>query len=208
MYPYGIAVDGVANVYVTDTHNYRIQKFLSSSTLQNFSISIFRPSTGYWSFDHNLDGIVDKSFRYGGSTDQIIKGDWDGNGKDGIAIFRPASGYWYFDYNLDGIIDKSFRYGGSEDRIIVGKWQGTLQDGIAIFRPSTGYWYFDYNLDGIVDKSFRYGGSTDQIIKGDWDGDGKDGIAIFRPASGYGTLTTTSMVSSINPSGMGGVKTG
>ena len=149
------------------------------------AIGIFRPSTGYWYFDYNLDGIVDNSFRYGGSSDQIIHGDWDGDGKDGIAIFRPSTGYWYFDYNLDGIVDKSFRYGGSTDRIIVGKWNSTLQDGIAIFRPSTGYWYFDYNLDGMVDKSFRYGGSNDQIIQGDWNGDGKDGIAIFRPSSGY-----------------------
>ena len=60
-------------------------------------IAIFRPSTGYWYFDYNLDGIVDKSFRYGSSTDQIIKGDWQGTGRDGIAIFRPSTGYWYFD---------------------------------------------------------------------------------------------------------------
>ncbi|MDD1701300.1 MAG: PQQ-binding-like beta-propeller repeat protein [Methanoregula sp.] len=150
----------------------------------NDGIAIFRNSTGYWYFDHNLDGTVNKSFRFGGSTDQIIKGDWNGDGKDGIAIFRPSTGYWYFDNNLDGVVDKSFRYGGSTDRIIVGNWQGT-QDGIAIFRPSTGYWYFDYNLDGTVNKSFRYGGSTDQIIKGDWNGDGNDGIAIFRPSTGY-----------------------
>jgi subtilisin family serine protease len=88
----------------------------------NEGIAVFRPSTGYWYFDYNLDGIVDKSFRYGGSTDQIIKGDWNGDGSDGIAIFRPSSGYWYFDYNLDGIVDKSFRYGGSADQIIAGKW--------------------------------------------------------------------------------------
>ena len=45
-------------------------------------------------------------------ADQIIKGDWQGTGRDGIAIFRPSTGYWYFDYNLDGIVDNSFRYGG------------------------------------------------------------------------------------------------
>jgi PKD repeat protein len=148
-------------------------------------IGIFRPSTGYWYFDFNLDSIVNKSIRFGGSTDQITVGDFNGDGKDGIAIFRPSTGYWYFDNNLDGTVDKSFRYGGNSDNIIVGKWQGSLQDGIAIFRPSTGYWYFDYNLDGTVDKSFRYGGITDRIIKGDWQGTGNDGIAIFRPSTGY-----------------------
>ncbi len=29
-------------------------------------IAIFRPASGDWYFDYNLDGIVDKSFRYGG----------------------------------------------------------------------------------------------------------------------------------------------
>ena len=85
-------------------------------------IAIFRPSNGYWYFDYNLDGIIDKSFRYGQSTDRIIAGDWQGTGRDGIATFRPSSGYWYFDTNLDGAVDKSFRYGGSTDRIIAGKW--------------------------------------------------------------------------------------
>ena len=86
--------------------------------------------------------LVDKSFRYGGSTDQIIMGDWQGTGSDGIAIFRPSTGYWYFDYNLDGTIDKSFRYGSRTDQIIKGDWQGTGRDGIAIFRPSTGVLVF------------------------------------------------------------------
>ena len=55
----------------------------------NDGIAIFRNSTGYWYFDNNLDAIINSSFRYGGSTDQIIKGDWQGTGRDGIAIFRP-----------------------------------------------------------------------------------------------------------------------
>jgi len=150
----------------------------------NDGIAIFRPSTGYWYFDKNLDGVINSSFRYGGSTDRIIKGNWTGNG-DGIAIFRPSTGYWYFDYELDGIVDKFFRYGGSTDQIITGDWDGDGKDGIAIFRPSTGYWYFDYNLDGVINQSFRYGGTNDRIITGDWDGDGKDGIAIFRNTTGY-----------------------
>ena len=170
-------------VYNADGYN-STQKAGYINADVNNGIAIFRPSTGYWYFDNNVDGLINFSFRYGGSNDQIIKGDWQGSGRDGIALFRNTTGYWYFDYNLDGIVDKSFRYGGSTDQIIVGKWQGT-NDGIAIFRPSTGYWYFDYNLDGVVDKSFRYGGSTDQIIAGDWDGDGLDGIAIFRPSNGY-----------------------
>jgi len=95
---------------------------LSTGSITSSQIGIFRPSSGYWYFDYNLDGIVNKSFRYGGVGDKIIQGDWQGTGKDGIAIFRPSTGYWYFDYNLDGIVDKSFRYGGGTDQIIAGKW--------------------------------------------------------------------------------------
>jgi PKD repeat protein len=157
---------------------------ITPPTVVSDGIAIFRPASGYWYFDNNLDGIVDKNFRYGGSTDKIIAGNWT-TASTGIAIFRNSTGYWYFDNNLDGIVDKSFRYGGGSDQIIKGDWQGNGTDGIAIFRPSTGYWYFDNNLDGVVDTSFRYGGINDRIIKGDWDSDGKDGIAIFRPSTGY-----------------------
>ena len=59
----------------------------------NDGIAIFRPSTGYWYFDYNLDGVLDNSYRYGGIGDQIVNGDWLGMRADGIAIFRPASGY-------------------------------------------------------------------------------------------------------------------
>ena len=93
-----------------------------TAAVSNDGIAIFRPASGYWYFDNNPDGIVDTSFRFGGSADQNIKGDWNGDGSDGIAIFRPASGYWYFDNNLDGIVDTSFRYGGSTDKIVVGSW--------------------------------------------------------------------------------------
>jgi C1A family cysteine protease/uncharacterized protein YneR len=149
----------------------------------NDGIVIFRPTTGYWYFDYNLEGNADNSFRYGGTGDQIIKGNWQGLEADGIAIFRPSTGNWYFDFNNNGNINRSFRYGGTGDQIIKGNWQGT-NDGIAIFRNSTGYWYFDFNLDGVVNQSFRYGGVGDQIIAGNWAGT-NDGIAIFRPSTGY-----------------------
>jgi len=85
-------------------------------------IAIFRPSTGFWYFDYNLDGAVDNSYRYGGNRDQIIAGDWQGTGMDGIAIFRSSTGCWYFDYNLDSIIDKSSQFGTSENTAIAGNW--------------------------------------------------------------------------------------
>jgi PKD repeat protein len=153
----------------------------------NDGIALFRNSTGYWYFDSNLDGVSEKSFRYGNNGDRIIKGDWLGTGKDGIANVSSSTGNWSFDYNLDGIVDKSFLYGNSLDKIVAGDWNGTGRDGIAIFRPSTGYWYFDNNLDGVVDWNFRFGGNpyNDTPVVGDWNSTGRDGIAIFRNETGY-----------------------
>ena len=56
--------------------------------IRKTELHIFRPSTGRWYFDTNLDGFYDKSFRFGNPTDQVIAGDWDGDEKDGIALFR------------------------------------------------------------------------------------------------------------------------
>ena len=120
--------------------------------------------------------LYDKSFRFGGSTDQIIRGDWLGTGKDGIAIFRPSTGYWYFDNNLDGVYDKSFRYGNPTDRILAGQWISvipgapaaefiankrsgsaplsvTFTDQSTGTQPVTSSW--DFTNDGRYDSSLR-----------------------------------------------------
>ena len=41
--------------------------------------TVYRSSvllSGDWYFDNNLDGIVNRSFKYGGSGDQILAGKW------------------------------------------------------------------------------------------------------------------------------------
>ncbi|MDD1699744.1 MAG: hypothetical protein LUQ04_03005 [Methanoregula sp.] len=73
MNPDGTGQIPITNNSVTDREpSWEITSTASGSN----SIAIFRPSTGYWYFDYNLDGVVYKFFRYGGSPDRIIAGKW------------------------------------------------------------------------------------------------------------------------------------
>jgi hypothetical protein len=86
-------------------------------------IGIFRPATGFWYLDLNVDGIYDKAIKFGQKGDTPFTGDWDGDGYAGIGIFRPSTGFWYLDNNLDGVADTQFRYGGALDIPVTGRFK-------------------------------------------------------------------------------------
>ena len=92
---------------------------IAKSTKQ---VAVFRPATGNWYFDYNLDGIVDKSLHYGTKGDVPFAGDWNGDGVDDIAVFRPVTGNWYFDNDADGITDFAFHFGTNGDIPLMGVW--------------------------------------------------------------------------------------
>jgi hypothetical protein len=132
-------------------------------------------ASGYWYFDNNLDGIINTSFRYGGSPDKIIKGDWEGTGREGIAIFRPGTGYWYFDYNLDGVVDKSFRFGGASDRIIDGKG--------------------NYDSQPVIGSMIPHEGTSERIISVTLIGNNfQDGATVILMKRGNSNITATNVV--------------
>jgi hypothetical protein len=167
---------------------------------------------GVWDLDYDNDGVADKVFGYGASTDVPVVGDWNGDGKDTVGVFR--NGVWFLDYDNDGVVDNILGYGTSTDVPVVGDWNGDGKDTAGIFR--NGGWHLDYDNDGVPDKVFGYGTSTDLPVVGDWNGDGKDTAGIFRSGGwhldydndgvpdevfGYGTSTDLPVVGDWNGDG-------
>jgi hypothetical protein len=51
-------------------------------------------------------GDADKSFFYGDTGDQILVGDWDGDGDDTVGVYRPSERRLYLNFeNASGPAD-------------------------------------------------------------------------------------------------------
>ena len=146
------------------------------------TVGVYRPSTRTWFLDYDNDGVWDKRFTFGLSTDLPVAGDWNGDGKDAIGVYRPSTRTWFLDYDNDGVWDKRFTFGLSTDLPVAGDWNGDGKDSVGVYGPSTSTWYLDYDNDGVWDKSVIFGLSTDLPVVGDWNGDGKDAIGVYRPS--------------------------
>ncbi|MGB8380408.1 MAG: cell surface protein, partial [Dermatophilaceae bacterium] len=69
---------------------------------------------------------------------QVVTGDWDGDGKDGIGTF--LNGTWYLrDALSPGPANRVVRYGNAGDRPMASDWNGVRGDGIGTFLA--GNWY-------------------------------------------------------------------
>lgn len=105
-------------------------------------IGLYRPSTGEWFFDDNVDGIIDFTVpEFGGPGDIPLIGDWNGDGQDDLGIYRPDGGLWALDEDGDRENDTGkngndndliFFSGGVGDIPMVGDFDGDGQDGVAI----------------------------------------------------------------------------
>ncbi len=129
-------------------------------------ISVFRPSTGTWSFRGA------NSVYYGQSGDIPIPADYTGDGRTDVALFRPSTGTWY----VHGAA--ALQYGQNADVPVPADYNGDGRADIALFRPSTGTWYFRGGT------SVYFGESGDIPIPADYTGDGRTDIAVFRPSTG------------------------
>lgn len=115
------------------------------------------------------------SVTYGRASDQLLVGDWNGDGLDSLAIYR------------DGVIrgrnalgpgpeDVTLTIGRPGDTIIVGDWNGDGIDTVGLRRGTS---YFIANShSNAVSSSVNLGRSYDQSLVADWNNDGKDTIAL------------------------------
>ncbi|WP_193312996.1 CAP domain-containing protein [Georgenia subflava] len=119
-------------------------------------------------------------FTYGGPTDQVYVGDWDGDGTDTLAVRRGAT-FHVRNANSSGPESHRFTYGRPGDVVLVGDWDGDGTDTLAVRRGAV-YHVKNDLAGGPADQQVVYGRASDVVLVGDWDGDGDDTFAVRRGA--------------------------
>ncbi|PYF96331.1 Multicopper oxidase with three cupredoxin domains (includes cell division protein FtsP and spore coat protein CotA) [Georgenia satyanarayanai] len=117
---------------------------------------------------------------YGRPGDEILVGDWDGDGTDTLAVRRGTTVH-VSNSLTGGDADAVVTYGRPGDEILVGDWDGDGTDTLAVRRGGE-YFLKDSISSGPADRVLRFGRATDTVVVGDWDGDGVDALAVRRGA--------------------------
>jgi len=125
---------------------------------------------------------IDHVFRFGGSGDQPVAGDFSGSGLSKIGVFRD--GKWKIDMDGDGrfdsLQDAIFEFGQAGDIAIVGDFNGDGLDEVAVVRGNQVM--VDSNGNGrldATDRVFQIEGDGDGVVVGDFDGDGIDEAVFY-----------------------------
>jgi protocatechuate 3,4-dioxygenase beta subunit len=127
--------------------------------------------------------VIDHVFRFGGTGDLPMAGDWNGDGIDSLAVFRD--GRWLIDLDGNGRWnqeDLRTVFGQPGDRPIVGDWNGDGIDDLGIVRGDE--WWMDIDSDRQLtsqDKRVIFETGDALPVAGDWNGDGIDEPGVFVP---------------------------
>lgn len=153
----------------------------------------YRPSNGFAYLTNQMPrdgggaiGDPDLTFFFGNPGDQVVVGDWDGNGTDTLGIRRRGK-MFLTNVNATSVADTEFFFGVEGDTAFGGDPDGDGSDGIYLYRPSSGFVYFANavrtGFDAVAPTAgeFFYGVPSDAFEIGDWDGDGIDTAGVFRP---------------------------
>ena len=131
------------------------------------------------------------SAQFGAATDVVLRGDWDGDGKDTLAV-RRDNVFYITNSTAGGDPTASFTFGEPTDEILVGDWNGDGKDTLAI-RRGTLFLFTNSTTGGAPTTSFNFGATGDTYVVGDWNGDGKDTLG-YRRGNVYSLSNTTTTV--------------
>jgi hypothetical protein len=164
-------------------------------------IGVVRPQangTDVFSLDSNGNGVFDAGdqvFSFGLSSDTVLVGDWNGDGKAKIGVVRfdsNGTAVVSLDSNGDGVFDAGdqvFTFGQAGDKFIVGDWNGDGKAKVGVVR-NDGFGgatvILDSNGKGAADPNnavFPFGYYSDTFLVGDWNGDGKSKVGVVRPTA-------------------------
>ena len=126
-------------------------------------------------------GLTGGTLLPGMASDELLVGDWDGDGIDDIG-YREGSTFHLL--NRVSGQETTFAYGRPGDDVYVGDWDGDGDDTIAVRR---GNQFFVRNsfTDGWADEVLTFGRVDDEVIVGDWDGNGSETLGVRRGNAYY-----------------------
>ncbi len=160
------------------------------------SPGMFRPSDGfaYLTNETPSDGGVGVgdpalTFYFGMPGDQVLVGDWDGDGTDTLGIRRGGK-MFLTNVNATSVADREFFFGVPGDIAFGGDADGDGSDRVFLYRPSSGFVYYTSETptdpSGVAETSgtLFFGLPSDRFMVGDWDADKVDTVGVFRPSDG------------------------
>jgi hypothetical protein len=164
---------------------------------------MYRPSNGfaYLTNETPPDGGVgvgdpDLTFFFGIPGDEVVAGDWDGDGTDTLGIRRNGKMY-LTNVNATSVAEREFYFGVPGDIAFGGNANGAGGDSVFLYRPSTGLVYYtteiptDPSTAAATSGSLFFGVPSDRFMVGDWNGNGIDTVGVFRPLTGTVLLRNT-----------------
>lgn len=129
------------------------------------------------------DGAADLVVPYGYSTDEVLVGDWNGDGVDTLCV-RRGNTYYFKNSLSSGEADIIVSYGKANDVVLVGDWDGDGVDTLCVRRGNA--YHIKNNFEpGVADQVVLYGKAGDSVLVGDWEGGGKDTICARRGNTYY-----------------------
>jgi sugar lactone lactonase YvrE len=153
---------------------------------------MFRPANGFVYLTNTLpprDGVgvgdPDLTFFFGMKGDQVVVGDWNGDGIDTLGIRRGGK-MFLTNLNQTSVAEHEFFFGVPGDQAVGGDPDGDGIDNVFLYRQTSGFVYFTEVIpaNGTVaptKDSLFFGVPSDEIVVGDWNADGRDTVGIFRP---------------------------
>ncbi|MCD7864643.1 MAG: hypothetical protein LUG54_01180, partial [Clostridiales bacterium] len=161
----------------------------SSGTTAGADTLVVRRGNAFY-FSYTLkSGAADKVIYYGTSADEVLIGDWDGDGVDTICV-RRGNTYYIANSLKSGAADVVIAYGKATDEVLVGDWDGDGKDTLAVRRGNT-YYIANSLKSGSADSVIAYGKATDTVLVGKWSGNAsgtggvKDTLAVRRGNTYY-----------------------
>ncbi|MDY5138434.1 ExeM/NucH family extracellular endonuclease [Actinotignum timonense] len=122
--------------------------------------------------------VADLVFSYGRAGDEVLVGDWDGDGVDTFAV-RRGNVFYVKNSLASGAADTVFSYGRVGDATLAGDFDGDGRDTFSIRRGNTIH-VNNSLVSGNADYALPYGRVSDELFIGDWDGNGTDTPTVRR----------------------------